>query len=150
MALAQTADFSSILDAAPSEVERPKPLPQGTYTAVVQGLPRQDKSTKKQTPYVEFTLAILANGVDVDQDELKAMGGFSGKTMRATFYLTEGAAWRLDEFLEHLGIELDGKKSRAEMIEEAPGKQVGVYVKHTPSQDGQSIYAEISRTLPLE
>lgn len=148
---AQTApNFSSILDEAPSEVDRPKPLPVGTYTTIVQGLPRFDKSTKKQTEYVEFTHKILAAGDDVDQEELAAMGGIKDKTMKNTYYLTEASKWRLDEFLVNCGIDLDGESSRREMIEQTPGKQVGIYVTHQASNDGTAVYAQIGKTVGVE
>src|SRR6185437_1001481 len=47
--------FSYILDKPATEIDRPKPLPVGTYTWSIQGLPKHDKSREKQTPYVEFT-----------------------------------------------------------------------------------------------
>ena len=40
-------NFASILDEAPSEVDRPKPLPAGTYTCIVAGTPIYDKSSKR-------------------------------------------------------------------------------------------------------
>ena len=146
----QSPNFGSILDAAPSEVERPKPLPAGSYTCVIKGLPRYDKSSKKGTPFVEFTLQPIEAGEDVDEDDLKAMGGFTNKTIRATYYLTEDAAYRLDEFHEHCGIELDDTTSRRERNEQTPGKQVLAYVKHTASNDGASIYAELAKTAAVE
>ena len=97
---AQAPNFGSILDRAPSEIEKPKPLPQGSYITQIVGQPRFDKSTKKQTEYVEFTHKLLAAQEDVDEDELKDLGGVKDKVMKNTFYLTEGAAWRLKEVLE--------------------------------------------------
>jgi hypothetical protein len=149
MAKAQTTpNFGALLDTPSSEVERPKPLPAGSYTAVVHGLPRYDKSTKKQTEFVEFTLNLLAAGDDVDEGELKEMGGFAGKTMRATYYITDTALWRLKDFLDHLGIEDEG--SLRQRIEEAPGKQVGIFIKHEPSQDGTTFFAQIGKTFVVE
>lgn len=147
-ALKEPTSFEDILDKAPGEIERPKPLPVGSYTCIVKGLPRFDKSSKKQTPFVEFTLQPIAAGEDVDQDDLEAMGGFANKTIRATYYITEDATWRLKDFLNHCGIE-EGESLR-EMIEETPGKQVTAYMKHRPSEDGQSIFAELAKTASVE
>ena len=47
---------ASILDEAPTEIDRPKPIPTGTYLCRVQGTPTYDKSSKKGTPFVQFTL----------------------------------------------------------------------------------------------
>src|SRR4051812_25646574 len=95
--------FGAILDRAPTEVDRPKPLPQGSYTCIVKGTPRFDKSSKKQTEFVEFTLAVQAAGEDVDEDSLKewmtksdgTARRLQDATIRATYYITEDALWRL-------------------------------------------------------
>ena len=145
---AQAPNFGSILDRAPSEIEKPKPLPQGSYITQIVGQPRFDKSSKKQTEYVEFTHKLLSALDDVDEDELKALGGVKDKVMKNTFYLTESAAWRLKEFLEHCGIE-EGDSLR-EMIEETPGKQVGIFVGHEASQDGTSVFARVGKTFVVE
>jgi len=141
-------NFGAILDTPSSEVERPKPLPVGSYVCVVKGLPRFDKSSKKQTEFVEFTLQPLTAGDDVDQDALEEMGGFSSRTMRATFYITEDAIWRLKKFLAE-DLEIDGEdRTLRQMIDDAPGKQVLVNIKHRASDDG-GIFAEIASTAPV-
>jgi len=142
--MAKAPNFGSLLDKAPSEIDKPKPLPEGQYLWVVQGLPRYDKSSKKQTEFVEFTLKALQVGADVDQDELEAMGGIADKTTRATFYLTEGSLWRLKEFLIHCGVE--EMDSLREMVEEAQNCQVVGYIKHEASNDGESFFARLSKT----
>lgn len=143
-------NFASLLDEAPEEINRPKPLPAGTYTCVVRGQPRYDKSSKKQTPFVEFTLAPIAAGDDVDEEELAGMGGFDGKTIRATYYLTEDAIFRLDEFHTHCGIDLEQPASRRQRNDEVVNAQVVAVVGHRASDDGQSVFAELKRTAPAE
>jgi hypothetical protein len=150
---AQAASFSSILDRAPSEIEKPKPLPTGSYNTLLVGQPRIDKSTKKQTEYREFTHKILSAGEDVDDDDLKTYLGDKKLTdvlIKNTYYITEGAVWRLKEFLEHCGIDLDQVDSLAEGIEETPGKQVGIFINHEASQDGTSVFARIGKTFVVE
>lgn len=142
-------NFGSILDKPTTEIERPKPLPVGTYTCVVKGLPRFDKSAKKGTEFVEFTLQPLQASEDVDADALESMGGFANKTIRATFYLTEDSVWRLKKFLVD-DLEIDEDDTLRPMIDQAPGKQVNATLRHTASQDGQSVYAELASTAPVE
>lgn len=142
--------FATILDEAPSEVVRPKPLPAGTYTCVVRGQPRYDKSSKKRTPFVEFSLAAIAAGEDVDFEELEACGGIDGKIIRATYYLTEDAAYRLDEFHSHCGIDLGIEASRRQRCEEVVNAQVTAVMRHRASDDGTAVYAELARTAPAE
>lgn len=142
---ALATSFASILDTPSSEVERPKPLPQGSYVAQIQGLPRYDKSSKKQTEFVEFNLQLLSVGDDVDKDELEAIGGFKGKTIKATYYLTETALWRLKEFLDHCGIE-EGDATLRQRVEATAGQQVGIFINHEASQDGSAIFARVGKT----
>jgi len=141
-------NFSSVLDMNPSEVRFPK-LPIGAYVGIVTGLPKFDKSTKKQTPYVEFQIQLSEPMDDVDEDALaefvEQSGPISGKTMPITFYYeTEGGFNRLKAFLENAGVEPVG--SARQQIEQAPGRTIIVEVKHVPSTDGQSIYAQIDGT----
>lgn len=143
-----TPNFGALLDTPSSDVERPKPLPAGSYVCMVQGLPRYDKSAKKQTEFVEFTLKFLSAEEDVDAEELKEMGGLADKTIKDTYYITETSLWRLKDFLDNCDIEDEG--TLRERIEETSGKQVGVFIKHEASQDGQSIFARVGKTFKVE
>lgn len=115
--------FASILDEAPTEVIRPKPMPNGTYLWVIQNR-RYDKSTKKKTDFVEFELACLQPFDDVSIAELEAMGGVDGKIRTLTFYLTPEAVYRLDEFHEHCGLDLSSPMSRRQRNEMVLNSQV--------------------------
>ncbi len=149
MAQTQTPpNFGVLLDKPASDVERPKPLPQGSYHCIVKGLPRFDKSSKKFTEFVEFTLQPTAAGEDVDEEDLEAMGGIANKTIRATYYITEDALWRLKDFLGHCGIEEDG--SLRNMIDQTPNCEVIAFIKHRASEDGQAVFAELAKTAPVE
>lgn len=160
MAQAQAkASFTSILSKAPGEVERPKPLPVGTYLCVVDGRPKFDKSSKKQTDYVEFTLKVLQAGEDVDEDDLKAaLTKPSGETIalntksfRVTYYITEDALWRLKKFIKDCGLDIDGEeKSFEAWIDETPGCQIMVSIKHQTSEDGEATYANVAGTAAAE
>jgi len=157
MAKAATAstrpNFGSLLDKRPDEIEKPKPLPEGSYLWVVQGMPRMDKSSKKQTEFVEFTLKCLQAGDDVDKEALAEILGdksLGEVTQRATYYLTDNSLWRLKEFLEHCGIDMDESESLRIAIEETPNCQVVAFINHEPSQDGSSIFARLGKTALAE
>jgi hypothetical protein len=145
--------LASILDRQGTEIERPKPLPVGTYRAIVVGAPKFDKSTKKGTDYVEFTLKFTSAEEDVDEDDLRhALTKPSGdtiplteKTTRNTYYLTEDAAWRLKDFLKHCGV-YDEDSSLRQMIANTQNCEVLVSLKHTPSDDGEALYANVAKT----
>jgi hypothetical protein len=151
-------NFTDILDRPASAIEAPKALPVGTYTWVITGLPKHDKSAKKQTPYVEFPIKCLAAGEDVDQEALndwmtKASGdtrGLDTVEKKLTFYITEDSAYRLKDFLvDDLGLDETEYENIRQMTEAAPGQQFLGTIKHTASQDGKSVYAEIGATAPL-
>ena len=95
----------------------------------------------------DATCNYLDAGDDVDQDALKEAGGIAGKSLKATYYLTEEAAYRLKEFLAHLGIE--EQDTLRPMIEEATGKQFLGTIRHEPSQDGTRIFARLGQTAPV-
>lgn len=147
--------IASILDKPSSEIERPKPLPQGTYTCVVKGMPTLGKSSKKQTEFVEFLLQPLAAHDDVDQEALEAMGGFTDKVVKATYYHTNADgtstnnAHQLPEFLDHCGAGDESMTPRAR-LELAAGCQVNAFIKHEPSMNGGWINAKVGHTAPVE
>jgi hypothetical protein len=146
-------NFASILDDSPTEVSRPKPLPAGTFVTRVIGAPRYDKSSKKQTPFVEFQLKLIAAEEDVDEDDLaEALGDKSiqERVIPYQLYLTEDAVYRLDEFHEHCGIDLEDEQSRRQRNEEVVNSEVRVVIAHEASQDGQQVFARVRRTLPAE
>lgn len=138
-------NFSDLLNNNADEIERPKPLPAGSYLCTVKGLPEHGKSAKKQTPFVNFTLAVQQALDDVDADDLGAMGGTENKTIKATYYLTENSLWRLKEFLEHCGIDLSGK-TLAAAIDETVNCSVVAQLKHEASEDRTAVFAKLANT----
>lgn len=139
-------NFSAILDQPASEIERPPPLPVGGYIAVVRGMPEYIESSKKKTPGARFVLELLQADEDVDAEELEAMGGFSGKTLRHDLWLTEDSMWRAKEFAEHCGVDIEGR-TIGQCLEACNGAQVRIHVRHEPAQDGSDgIFAKIGKT----
>ena len=130
------ANFTDILNKPAETVEKPKPRPVGTYLCLING-PHKQRDVKgkdgTEYPVVGFTLKTMQAQADVDQEALAAAGGV-GNLMNHDFFLTnaEGQVndYPLVNFLEnHLGIEKAGK-SIAQMLAEAPGKQVLATIKH--------------------
>lgn len=143
---AAATKIEDILDRPSNEAEPPKTVPAGNYRCRVQGLPRFDKSSKKQTPFVEFLLVPTAALDDVDEGELAEAGGLEGKTFKATFYLTDGSEYRLREFLDACDIadvdDNDEPRSHRERIEDSPNCEVIVTMIHEPSADGTRMFAK--------
>lgn len=146
------ANFGAILDQAPSDIKPPEALPVGSYLCVVQGMPRYDKSTKKGTEFVEYSLVILQAGDDIDDDAKKSVvGGIKGKVIKATYYLTEGSLWRLTGFLEHCGLDVENAGSLRELMEQPNGRQVIAYLKHEAATDGSNrVFGRLAGTAPVE
>jgi hypothetical protein len=151
-------NFGSILDEAPTEVNRPKSLPTGTYTFVV-GRWEEGKSSQKKTPFVKFKMMPIAADDDVDEDELTealtsadgTLNELKSKEMSITFYCTADAIYRLDEFHEHCGVDLNEAVSRKMRNDEVVNSQVQGYVAPRQQQDPDApAYSEIKRTLPAE
>ena len=146
-------NFSDFLDRRADEVERPKPLPVGTYRTVIKGQPRFDKSTKKGTEFVEFTHTIVEAADDVDEDALKEYLGddkLRGKEIKNVYYLTENSLWRVKEFLEHCGLDVEGKHTLGQLIEGTPNCEVYLTIRHEPSQDGQAMFARVGGSAAVE
>jgi hypothetical protein len=155
-----TPTFESILDMPAADVERPKPLPAGTYDAIVQGLYEEGVSSQKKTPFVQFAFAIQAANEDVDEEELsayltskdgtvKSLSGVVLKNNSTRFYTTPDSMWRLTDFLDHCGIEQEGKTVR-QALSETPNCSVKITIGHIASQDGESIFAELKKTMAAE
>jgi hypothetical protein len=152
-------NFSDILDTPSTEISRPKVLPQGTYLWMVKGLPRIDKSTRKGTEFSEYTSQCLEASDDVDPDALKAcltkpsgeVTPLRERSIRVTHYHVEGySLYRLKMFLLDLGIDEEDEdgnpRSIRDMMQDVPGRQFWGHVKHTPSDDGEMIFANIDKT----
>jgi|SRR5215469_1203428 len=142
--------FSSILDRPGSTIEQPKPLPIGTYLITVAGLPRYDKSSKKGTDFVEFTLQLVAPQDDVDPEAFEESGGLfnrdeTPRVIKDTFYITEDAAWRLKKFLEDLGFDFsDEELTLREAAENSANRECYILIGHETSEDGTRTFARVT------
>jgi hypothetical protein len=149
--------FEDILNKPVTEIDRPKPLPVGEYLWTIQGMPRYDKSKEKQTPYYEFKCKCVEALDSVDEDALaewakKADGSarkLSDFETRLTFYVTEDSLYRLQEFLVHCGAAEDGISTK-QALDNTPNCQFIGSIKHATSNDGTAVYANISKTAPVE
>lgn len=151
--------FSSILDMPASQAVRPKPIPVGTYLAMVMGHAEFGKSTKKGTGYVRFTMKLLEASDDVDEEALRlaltkpdeTVQALQDRTVQVTHWDTPNAAYRLREYLNNLGIEDDdGPGGMNNMVQQVPGRQCWIHIRHRASDDGEGLFAEVDRTIAVE
>ena len=147
-------DFTSILDMSPDEIERPLPLPAGDYVVTIKNY-IQDKTSLKETKFIEFNTSPVEALENVDEDMLKdtltkadgSMRKLSDMNIRIRFYDTEEAAFRLKKFLlNDVGLENDGS-SIGQLIEKAINAQVIVTIKHR-SLDGDT-FIDVKGTAPV-
>ena len=140
--------FADILKTKGTTVEAPKPIPVGSYQAVIDTNPSIDP----EKGIVDFSVKLLMAKDDVDSQSLSDYGPINGATIRMTrwFVAKEPADQpRTDYgnkrfFVDTLGI--DESLSFGEMIAQAPGRQLIVTIKHAPSKDGTQMYANIGQT----
>lgn len=138
------ASFADIMKRPGSEIKPPPAYPVGTYHCLVDGPPQPGKSSQKQTDFLKFKFKILSPLQDVDA-AAAAEQQIVGKIVENDYYITEGAAWRLTEFLkDHLDI--PDSAPLEEMVAAAPGKQVLVKLRHELSQDGKRVFHRVEST----
>jgi hypothetical protein len=119
----------------------------GTYLCQVEGQGVFGKAGVNETRCVDFTLAPLQAGVDVDQDALaQALNGapLRDKKIRHRLFITEDSTPRLKNFLLN-DLSLEPTNIR-QMASEAWGKQVYVKITHTPSKNGKTIFINVDST----
>ena len=152
MAQAASASFESILDTPATEVERPKPMPTGTYDAIVKGLYEEGLSSQKKTPFVQFAFAFQSAGEDVDEEELQAVGVLKDKVIKnnsTKFYTTPDSLWRLTDAMEAMGVDMEGKTIR-QSLSETPNCSVKLVIGHEASQDGETIFATVKKVMKAD
>lgn len=157
--MADAPNISDILDRTGDQIDRPSPLPKGSYIMQVKGLPTYDKSSRKQTPFADFTLQPLQALEDVDEEALNEWGARADGSMKALndgsihvrFYLTEDAAFRGVDFCRHCGVDIEEEKiTLRQGFERLAGCQVGVFVQHSPLLNSEGVRAEVGRTFSIE
>jgi hypothetical protein len=148
------ANLADILNRPATDFNFPPPLPEGSYHCVVAGLPEEVESSEKKTPGYQFTLNIIGALEDVDEAELKEIGGIDGKSLRHTQWISqepikqETSVAMLRDFLEKCGISPEGKSVMG-MIDEVPNSEVIAFIKHTPLRGRDGFRAEIVKFVPV-
>lgn len=148
------ANFQSILAGATlGEIEKPKPLPVGSYQALIKSF-EFGESKQKQTPYVRVNMEIVAPMSDVNEADLEMFGGLAklqGKKIKHDFYLTDASMFMLQEFvLDHVGLDLKGM-SLDQGLPQIQNQVVGVRIQHRPDDKKPDIiYAEVAGTFKPE
>ena len=141
------ADFDSILNTQMDGIEKPKPLVQGKYRAIVRTF-KYVKSPEKGTPGAEVTFKIL-NPIETEDDAAANLFDYSDREVRQTYWLTKDALHRAKEFLEeHCKIHGSGRLI-GEVFNDVTNAEVGVVLVHNKSKKNDEIYANVQTTFAL-
>jgi hypothetical protein len=110
-------DFMSALDTRRTDIEKPRTLPQGTYTwSVTKFKIGTVNSAKGDWDVVEFLVRAVQAHEDVDPEELEAFGDLKNAVNRVSFMFTKAADGeneriltqnRMDKFLAEI-LAVDG------------------------------------------
>lgn len=148
-------NFMSILDKPADSLEAPKPLPVGTYLALISGPETYKEVGANKTNFVGWPIKLVQPQGDVDVTALNEALAQKDGTVKALgdvkinheMALTENSAFIVRDFLQNtLGIDPAGKSLR-QMISEALGKQLIVTIKHGLTKgDNPRVYMQISDT----
>lgn len=125
-------DFTDILNKQIGSAPVPQPLPSGTYSGVISGVPtfRQVNTKEGEKVVASVTVSIIEAGEDVDPDDLEAVGGLrrgdgEAKTIRAEFWLDDNSRYQFERFLAAMGLQ----GTYAEALPQLPGKEVTALVE---------------------
>ena len=91
--------FAEVLGIRPKDVEKPEPLPVGTYQATVVGFPTQEEVGKNKTPALKFKMTGVIP-IDVNPTELAKVEDISKHEIVHTLFLTDKSLHRLKKFLD--------------------------------------------------
>ena len=129
------ANYADLLNVNADAIERPKPLPVGTYT--LQAVKHEfGESSKKGTPYCQVYFRLMAPGSDVDTAMLS--GVKLDREIRDSFYLTPDAMFRFKEFMEKCGITLTGAVL-GDKVPEIDGKTIDAFMTQEPDKDDPKV-----------
>ena len=143
-------DFGNVMSQSMDDVERPKPLPPGLYSAAVASYVEGIATSELKTPFLQFMFNVIEPGPDVDPDALEAFGDVAGRVISLKpFYLTQKAAYRLKDFLGKVcGLEVEGR-SFADAVPETVGVVVQLVVTQDPDKDDpEVVYNRCVKALP--
>ena len=81
--------------------------------------------------------------LDVDPTEIQEFGDVRGKVIRHRMFLTDKSEYRTkEELIKVFGLE-EGEKTLGQLFNETVNRQLIVTIKHTPTQDGTDVFAEV-------
>lgn len=134
-------DFREMLKRPVMSVERPRPIPAGSYIAVQKSykydVARYKAQDGSEIPIVRFTLQIQSATDDVPPELLEGIKDLTSRIVSKEYELTdERGLWGLRQYLEAAGAEgLENGRSFHEAVEaDTNNKAYLIEVTATPSK----------------
>lgn len=152
-------NFMDALNTKVSDVERPPLMPVGTYRWMVEKLPAIDTIGDGKWDVVDFPLKCIGAEEDVDADALSEFGNINNVRMRHRFMFNkeDEAEFKRTEYnlkrfcLDTLRVDADEGATFKELLNGSVNCQLMATVRwRTDKRDGETQYAEIGKTAPLE
>lgn len=144
--MAPNPNFTSVLDTPMDVIERPKPIPTGTYIGQIVGLPTSREVTTKngEQETLNINVKIVAPQQVDSPDALNDYGDVTvARPLQRTFWFSKPAAtpeelWAFKQFCNNtLKLETAGK-SMKQVCAEMRGKQLIITVGHNVYNDKNS------------
>lgn len=148
---AQLGSFAELANVKVGEVERPKPLPNGHYQAVITDMWKEHKARSGNLA-IRFPCRLVAAGDDVDEDALAAFGGqekVSEKEFNLDFWMSPDARFRFTDWGKAMGH--DPNMSLLELAEAlaTSGEPFLIEAKSEPDQnDPEKIWTRFDNPAP--
>lgn len=151
--MATSTNFKQLLSIPATGIEKPKPLPIGTYEGIIHSH-TLGESRDNKTPYVRLNIKPTSPGPDVDIDALNASGGsqrLSKVSLNHDFWLTEDSLYRLVDFFKlTLKVDIEGKNLEELIAQELNNKPIKFELAHNMGKDNETVYSNIARLLPVD
>ena len=156
------ASVTEILNNKKEDVRKPPLPPIGHYRLKVYRKYDIRKSSDGRWSFLEIYCQAQAAQEDVDEEDMQEYGrAVDSIRIRNTFiYNTsddddaeeanQDTSWRLQEFLDRLGVEAKSDETQLEQLSRAEGLEFIGFVTHKPDKNNPEIVrTQISRTLSL-
>lgn len=155
-------DFMSILNTRAGEIEKPMPLPVGTYVWKVNKAHKQSQTGQGAWDVIEFPIVAVRvdeDADDIDADDLEKFGNLNQAVNRISFmFSTDSAnaaerartAHNLKQFLLNT-LRVDGSEDSTikELLAAAIGCEFRAQASHRTAPDGENVYVDVKNWMPL-
>lgn len=126
-------NFKDLLRKPLDDIERPKPIPSGTWRGIVKNW-EPFESSQQKTPGLRFFIQPTGPGDDLDPAELVNVDLTKLRQMRIDFWLTDDSIYRLKDFMESCGVATTGRLL-AEALPDLANAEVLLFVKQQQRND---------------